>query len=479
VQEDDGAVYTDNGGTWSAPTAVDSLGGGPGGVSCPSASFCAAVLSGTDSSIFSGGTWHFTSLVDDAADSDVPGSDSCPSSAWCMAVNSAGDALTYNGESWSAPALIDANGGLTAVSCPSSAFCAAVDTSGDVLTYNGTSWSLPAEIDSNGLGLYSVSCPSATFCAALDYAGDMLRYNGATWTSPVSAVYEGSGPGPDSISCTSSSFCVAVSSFSAAVYRGSTWSAPAMITDYSLYAVSCASATFCVTVDSRGYARTFNGSSWSAAVHTPVAGNVVGISCASASFCVALDDLGNAYTYGGELAGPKLSSGPSVSGTARVGHTLTCHATYSGATSIVYHWRRNGAAVGTASASYALTAADYKSRIGCVSQASNAAGATPVSASGTVVIALGSALAVRTAPSVAGTAKTGKTVTVRAGSWSPAATSYSYQWLLAGKPIAHATRSSFLIPKADKGKLLSVRVTAHRAGYANGTATSKAVKASS
>jgi len=173
-----------------------------------------------------------------------------------------------------------------------------------------------------------------------------------------------------------------------------------------------------------------------------------------------------------------LTSGPSVSGTARVGHTLTCHATYTDAASIVYHWRRNGAAVGAASPAYVLTAADYKTHVGCVAQASNASGASGVSASPTVIIALGSALTYRVAPSVAGTAKSGNTVKAKAGSWSPTATSYSYQWLLAGKAIPHATGSSFTIPKADKGKLLSVRVTAHRAGYANGSATSKAMKVS-
>ncbi len=471
--QDSGAVFTYHGATWSAPTAVDVPGGGPGAVSCPSPTFCAAVSSGMDSSVYRGSAWQFDTYIDSSV---APTSISCPTPAFCMAVNAAGDALTYNGANWSAPGHIDGNGGLSAVSCPSSVFCAAVDISGDVLTYSGGSWSLPEEIDSNGLGLYSVSCPTATFCAALDFAGDALLDRAGTWTAPASAVFEGYG----SVSCKSPSFCVAVSEDSSAVYRGSTWGKPATIANpaYTMSAVSCASATFCATVDSGGYAHIYNGSTWSASARTRATGDVDAISCASSSFCVATDNFGNAYTYGGKPPVPVLTSGPTVSGTARVGHTLTCHATYAGATSIAYHWRRNGAAVGAASAAYALTAADYKTHVGCVAQASNASGASGVSASPTVVIALGSALTDRVAPAVTGTAKAGNTVKVKAGSWSPAATSYSYQWLLAGKAIPRATGSSFKIPAADRGKLLSVRVTAHRAGYANGSAVSKALKVS-
>jgi hypothetical protein len=173
---------------------------------------------------------------------------------------------------------------------------------------------------------------------------------------------------------------------------------------------------------------------------------------------------------------PVLTGGPSVSGTPRVGHTLTCRASYAGATSVLYHWKRNGVTVGAARATYALKAADRKTRVGCTSQASNAAGVSRVSASRTLTIGLGAPLVKHKAPSISGTAKVASTVRAKVGSWSPSATSYSYQWLLGGKAIRHATHSSFTIPKADKGKKLSLKVTAHRAGYANGAAISRPIE---
>ncbi|MDX6229850.1 MAG: hypothetical protein QOI76_3240 [Frankiales bacterium] len=475
---DYGAVYTYDGATWSSPTAVDPGGGGPGSVSCPSTTFCAAVAPGMDGLVYRSGAWTFDSYIDNFNVETVAPAVSCVSATFCMAVNEAGDALTYNGNAWSAPDNIDGARGLTAVSCPAAAFCMAVSDAGDALAYNGSTWSLPTTIDADGNGLASVSCPTATFCVALDNSGKTLTYNGTTWTAPSTTIAAGSG----GISCPTTTFCVAVSGGSAASYSGATWSSPVNIGGI---AVSCATPTFCATVDSGGYAHIFNGSTWSAPNHVDIAAAISAISCPTASFCVATDIVGNAYTYGGAppppvltppAAVPVLTGGPLVSGTPRVGHTLTCHASYAGATSVVYHWKRNGVTVGAARAKYALKAVDRKTHIRCTAQAGNAAGLSEVSTSRTLTIRLGSPLVKHKAPSISGTAKVKSTVRAKVGTWTPKATSYSYQWLLGGKAIRHATHSSFTIPKQDKGKRLSLKVTAHRAGYANGSAISKTIK---
>ena len=80
---------------------------------------------------------------------------SCPSASFCAAVGG-GEAFTSTNptggaSAWSAPLAIDSHK-LTAVSCPSASFCAAVDESGNVLT------ALPPMIYKNGqlLGLAHV-----------------------------------------------------------------------------------------------------------------------------------------------------------------------------------------------------------------------------------------------------------------------------------------------------------------------------------
>jgi hypothetical protein len=107
---------------------------------------------------------------------------SCPTATFCAAVDGSGNALTYNGTSWTAPTQIDSGNGLASVSCSSATFCVAVDEKGNALTYNGTSWSAPTKIHGVG-GFRAVSCPSATFCGAAGFGGQgeiTLTYTTAT-----------------------------------------------------------------------------------------------------------------------------------------------------------------------------------------------------------------------------------------------------------------------------------------------------------
>jgi hypothetical protein len=113
---------------------------------------------------------------------------SCPSASFCAAVDDAGNALIWNGKSWSSPTSIDPynpttglGGDLLSVSCASASFCAAVDNSGRALTWNGTAWSSPQSIDT-GSFLDSVSCASASFCVAGTLGGEFQSVYALTGT---------------------------------------------------------------------------------------------------------------------------------------------------------------------------------------------------------------------------------------------------------------------------------------------------------
>ncbi|MDX6346924.1 MAG: hypothetical protein QOF84_1714 [Streptomyces sp.] len=171
-----------------------------------------------------------------------------------------------------------------------------------------------------------------------------------------------------------------------------------------------------------------------------------------------------------------VATGPTLSGTARTASTLTCKVTWSGATSPTsYAWLRDGKAIsGATAAKRKLTGTDYNHKIACRASAANEGGtATATSAAKTV--AVGPELTATTKPSIKGTAKVGNKLTAKPGTWSPAATSYGYVWKRAGKAISGATKSTYKLVKADKGKKITVTVTAKRTGYAGGKATSKSV----
>ena len=80
-------------------------------------------------------------------------------------------------------------------------------------------------------------------------------------------------------------------------------------------------------------------------------------------------------------------------------------------------------------------------------------------------------------PSVSGTVAVGSTVKAAAGTWTPAATSHTYQWSANGTKIKGATGASYAITAAVVGKRLTVTVTARRTGHPSGTATSAATAA--
>jgi hypothetical protein len=270
-----GYAATYDGTAWRQPVALSSAAGQPDSVSCPSASFCMAVDADDSAAfVFDGATWRAAPGIDDPAKDSRLGmaSVSCPSPSFCAVVDNGSSAFTFNGTSWSHATAIDPGNQLSTVSCPSARFCVAVDYGPDVVTFNGASWSKPSAIDP-GSRLQAVSCASASFCVAIDRRGKAFTFNGSTWSAPVTANPNGLSMGEGGISwpvvsCPAHDFCAVVDGGGGSVvtFDGSTWSAP-------------------VTVDAKA----------AESVSGPVLKFLMSVSCVSAKFCVAGDSVGNAF----------------------------------------------------------------------------------------------------------------------------------------------------------------------------------------
>ena len=87
-----------------------------------------------------------------------------------------------------------------------------------------------------------------------------------------------------------------------------------------------------------------------------------------------------------------------------------------------------------------------------------------------------SALMSTVKPTLIGRFVVGKTVKVKPGKWSPAATKVTYQWLKNGKRIKGAKKLAYVIPKRDRGAKLSVRVTATKLGLKPGVVVTKTAR---
>jgi hypothetical protein len=76
-------------------------------------------------------------------------------------------------------------------------------------------------------------------------------------------------------------------------------------------------------------------------------------------------------------------------------------------------------------------------------------------------------------PTIRGTAAVGKKLTAYVGTWQDGAT-ISYQWKRNGVAIAGATRGTYVLTKADKGKTITVAITGTQEFFTPTTKTSKA-----
>ena len=85
-----------------------------------------------------------------------------------------------------------------------------------------------------------------------------------------------------------------------------------------------------------------------------------------------------------------------------------------------------------------------------------------------------STLVAAAGPRIDGTRAVGRTLTARPGTWFPTPTRYSYRWYRGTTAITGATGRTYTLTRADAGRSITVRVTAHRTGSTSKTARSGA-----
>ena len=234
---------------WS-PTVINE-GRGISDVSCPSASFCAAV--GTVGSARIGkvftstdpisGSWQMSEL---GASTDLR-SVSCGTPSLCVAVGGEGRIFvstdpTGGASTWQEAGTPGGPVGLQGVDCVSTLLCAAGNKTGDVFTSTdpsgggASSWS--AAHTGVSMRITDVACPTASRCVAVDDNGDVInssdpRGGARSWhlenLVPFRPFTEGESPrnGLFAASCASTSLCALVGSEGRIFTSTEPFSAPA------------------------------------------------------------------------------------------------------------------------------------------------------------------------------------------------------------------------------------------------------------
>jgi len=177
-------------------------------------------------------------------------------------------------------------------------------------------------------------------------------------------------------------------------------------------------------------------------------------------------------------AAPGNTSPPVVSGTAKVGQTLTVsNGSWTGSpTDYSYQWQRCSSTSSCTNISdatgktYVIRSADVGHTLRAVVTASNADGLSTANSNQTATVAAATGIPVNTVrPSISGDAIVGETLTAENGSWSNTPTSFRYQWLQCDRfgssciQIPFETGRTYTVRLADSYGTLRVQVTARNA----------------
>jgi len=164
---------------------------------------------------------------------------------------------------------------------------------------------------------------------------------------------------------------------------------------------------------------------------------------------------------------------PAITGNPVAGTVLKLSESWSlEPSSRSYSWYLNGTRVST-SATYKVASKSEGKQITAVIIAKKD-GYSDVTASAAAVKVLRT-FSKQPTPKISGTAKVGKTLSAKPGTWSPKP-ALRYEWFRSGVAISGAKASKYKVQLADVGKKLTVRVTAVKADYLSVSKTSRATK---
>jgi hypothetical protein len=194
-----------------------------------------------------------------------------------------------------------------------------------------------------------------------------------------------------------------------------------------------------------------------------------------------------AMTFASGTSTLAASPRPAISGTAVFGNTLSVsEGTWApvstgswttGSATLGFQWYRGASAiVGATGQTHLLATTDVGAVLTVRVTASIPGYATTTVATTGVTVKPAAAPRATVRPTLAGTATVGHGLSVRRGTWTSSPTSYRYQWLRDGVAIRGAVATTYRLPASMRGHLISCRVSALRAGYATGLATTAALR---
>ena len=177
------------------------------------------------------------------------------------------------------------------------------------------------------------------------------------------------------------------------------------------------------------------------------------------------------FTVAGTVA---AVTGTTITGSGVAGTLLTATPPAWNLPGVVssYQWLRSGSPIPGALDSVYVVQVEDVGRPISVKVTGSLPGYTTGTSQSNAITSTGGAVVATAGPTIGGTPAVGERLTAGAGTWLPASPNIAYQWHRDGVPIDRATGSTYTVQPVDAARALTVTVTASKASYDNGSATS-------
>ncbi|WP_313407114.1 hypothetical protein [Aeromicrobium sp.] len=172
-----------------------------------------------------------------------------------------------------------------------------------------------------------------------------------------------------------------------------------------------------------------------------------------------------------------LAKRPTVAGKPTVGRILAAPRTVTAdpTATVRYQWLRGSTTIkGATKSRYKVRAVDVNKRLKVRVTVARPGWVNQYVSTSTATIAK-RPLKVGTVK-IAGTSKVGKKLTAKTARWGPRPVKVRFQWLRNGRVIKGATKATYKVRKADRHKVIKVRVVAKKPKYLTVVKTSKGRK---
>lgn len=168
-----------------------------------------------------------------------------------------------------------------------------------------------------------------------------------------------------------------------------------------------------------------------------------------------------------------LAAVPAVAGTPTVGRTLAAptKVTADADATVSYQWVRGSSAIKGATASrYKVTSSDVNKSLKVRVTVRRPGWWNPYVSTSRATV--GKRALKQGTVKISGTSKVGRKLTAKVASWGPKPVKVRYRWLRNGTAIKGATRSTYKVTKADRRRVIRVRVTVSKSSYLTVSKTS-------